>query len=827
MARPGDLLRDLKDAPSSAGAAERAADALAALAAAHPGRARALDAAARALRAARTAEERAVAAARAQRLALSCAAESVPREPVPARTSAERRARKEARRAAARERRQTEDLQKSREGRLSGLDLPVETLPGIGKVAGQHLRRRGLETVGDLLLLLPRRYDDERAVTPVGALEPGSRQVTVGVVSSVRSTGGGRRRRVEVALEPLPEHGSGRHGLLRLVWFRAPPGIANRFERGVRVRASGLVDQYRGALQMAHPETAVVGPDGAEEGRGIVPRYAEVPGVPPRTLARAVAAAVGRHAQLMAGAVPQGVQRLEGIEALPDALRALHLPPREMEDAELGRWNAGETPHHARLAFEEFFLLELALHRRRAEEASVEAEPLAAADAKLARALAALPFTPTGAQRRVVGEIAADLARPTPMRRLLQGDVGSGKTAVAMLAAAHAVAAGAQAAFMAPTEILAEQHFRAFAPVARALGLRIELVVGGARASHRRKVREGLEAGTIDVAVGTHALLTEGVRFRRLRLVVVDEQHRFGVGQRLRLVQKGEDDGGSVSPHLLVMTATPIPRSLALALYGDLDASVVDEMPPGRIPPVTREYPRSKREEALRQLDRALAAGGQAYVICPLVEESEETDLRDATTTFEEMQHRFGPDAVELVHGRLRAEDRQRAMERFARGEARVLTATTVVEVGVDVPAANVILIEHAERFGLAQLHQLRGRVGRAGQRSACLLVHESRTEDALSRIRVLCETSDGFRIAEEDLRIRGPGELFGRRQSGLPGFRFGDLRRDLPLLQRARESARALLARDPELALSEHAAARAALDRLESAASVVREEAG
>jgi ATP-dependent DNA helicase RecG len=543
-----------------------------------------------------------------------------------------------------------------------------------------------------------------------------------------------------------------------------------------------------------------------------------------------VRAAVQRHAWELEGAIPTRVQEEEGIGPLPAAIEALHFPPREMDDATLDRWNARDTEHHARLAFEEFFLLEIALHRRRAEESAIRAEALVPESGPRERALGALPFELTSAQRRVTAEIAADLETDRPMRRLLQGDVGSGKTAVAMLAAAHAVGAGAQVAFMSPTEILAEQHFRSFEPIARSLGLRIALVVGGARASHRRNVIRGLAAGTIDVAVGTHALLTEGVRFRRLRLVMVDEQHRFGVGQRLRLVQKGaseEATSETVSPHLLVMTATPIPRSLALALYGDLDVSVVDEMPPGRLPPVTRAYPRAKREEALHQLDRAVEAGGQAYVICPLVEESEEMDLRDATTTFEEMKVRFGADCVELMHGRLKDEDRQRAMERFAHGDARVLVATTVVEVGVDVPAANAVIIEHAERFGLAQLHQLRGRVGRGGQRSACLLVHEARTEDAIARISVLCETNDGFRIAEEDLRIRGPGELFGRKQSGLPGFRFGDLRRDLPLLQRAREAARRLYERDPELALPDNAAARAALERLEREHEVVSEEAG
>jgi ATP-dependent DNA helicase RecG len=401
--------------------------------------------------------------------------------------------------------------------------------------------------------------------------------------------------------------------------------------------------------------------------------------------------------------------------------------------------------------------------------------------------------------------------------------VGSGKTAVALLAAAHATSAGAQVAFMAPTEVLAEQHFRSLLPLAQAMGLRVALTLGGERASHRKSLRKALEEGRLDLVVGTHALLSEGVRFARLRLVIVDEQHRFGVAQRLRLADKA----GGVAPHLLVMTATPIPRSLALVLHGDLAASVLDEMPPGRVPAVTRAYPSSERTQALRQLERGLASGGQAYVVCPAIEPSEETGLRSALEVFDELSQRLEV-GVALLHGQLPAEQKQLAMERFARGEVRVLVSTTIVEVGIDVRAANVMMIEHAERFGLAQLHQLRGRVGRAGQRSACLLVHEAASEESRDRIRILCESSDGFRIAEEDLRLRGPGELFGRRQSGLPGFRFGDLRRDMPLLERAQELARALIARDPELIAPEHDGARQALARLaESDRAIVKEEAG
>jgi len=737
---------------------------------------------------------------------------------------------------------------------------PVETLSGVGEALGQALRGRDLKYVSDLIWLLPTGYWDERRVTPIAQLRVGQRQLTEGTVVSARSFGSQRfNRGAEVWLSSGTAAGSGNGdeadsgsardaaasgslegvglsglglakaasvaGDLRLTWFRAPPGLLARFTSGARYRVAGVVDEYRGHRQISHPETWRLSDDAEAQARGIVPRYPAIAGVPPRRLAGFIQHALGRALHDIDDAIPTALAREFGLPDLRQSLRALHTPPADLDDASLQAWNEARSEHHARLAFEEFFVLEVALFRRRVEDQGVHAEPIVAKAAPLERAHAALGFELTQAQRRSTQEIIADLARDVPMRRLLQGDVGSGKTAVAMLAAAQCVAAGAQVAFMAPTEILAEQHFRSLSKLASALGMRAALVLGSERASHRKKTRKALEEGSLDLAVGTHALLSEGVRFARLRLVIIDEQHRFGVGQRLRLVDKAER---ALAPHLLVMTATPIPRTLALALHGDLESSVIDEMPAGRIPVVTRAYPMAERPRALAQLERALVAGGQAYVVCPSIEESEETGLAGVEKTYAELREKLAAYGVGLLHGRLRPEEKQAAMEQFVSGQVRVLVSTTIVEVGVDVPRANVILIENAERFGLAQLHQLRGRVGRAGQRSACLLVHQAASADSRARIEALCTTHDGFKLAELDLQLRGPGELFGRRQSGLPGFRFGDLRRDAPLLARAREAAQRVIDADPELAAPEHADLRAVLARAnEDARSIVREEAG
>jgi ATP-dependent DNA helicase RecG len=430
--------------------------------------------------------------------------------------------------------------------------------------------------------------------------------------------------------------------------------------------------------------------------------------------------------------------------------------------------------------------------------------------ARLAEALRRLPFALTAAQRGALDEIGADMARPEPMNRLLQGDVGSGKTAVAFAAMMLAVQSGWQAALMAPTEILAEQHARTLRRWLEGSGVALALVAATARGRAQRQAREELASGRARLAVGTHALLEEGVAFERLGLVVVDEQHRFGVMQRARLIGKG------TRPDVLVMTATPIPRTLALAFYGDLDQSKIGELPPGRSPVETRVYGDSQRKKAQQRVRQELEAGHQAFVVYPLVAESEKTDLADATSGAEEMAHLFAPHAVGLVHGQMRAEEKDRVMERFRQGELRVLVATTVIEVGVDVPAATVMMVEHAERFGLSQLHQLRGRVGRGLAPGCCLLLAHFRRagDEARERLRVMERTQDGFEIARADLKLRGPGEMLGTRQSGQRLFDVADLYRDEAILDEARAEAFALVEADPDLARPEHAAAREALEQ-------------
>jgi ATP-dependent DNA helicase RecG len=572
---------------------------------------------------------------------------------------------------------------------------------------------------------------------------------------------------------------------MELVFFHAKPDyLKEALPAGGRRIVSGRIDRYGGRLQMAHPDY-ILPPDQARELPAHEPVYALTENLPGKSLQRAIRGALEK-----VPALPEwqdgAYLKARGWTSFGEAVRKVHAPEHEGD-------LSPQTPARQRLAYDELLANQLALILIRSHMRNAKGRVLQGDGHLKAKALAALPFTLAEAQRAALAEIEADMAAPARMLRLLQGDVGAGKTVVAMLAMLGAVEAGAQAALMAPTEILARQHLAALEKMAEAAGARMALLTGRERG--REATLAALASGEIDILVGTHALFSEDVAFRDLGLVVVDEQHRFGVHQRLMLQGKGER-----AADVLVMTATPIPRTLALTAYGDMDVSRLYGRPPGRMPVETRLIPAERLGEVVEHLRKAIAVGARAYWVCPLVAESEKIDLAAAEERAEELKKALGP-KVGLVHGRMKTVERDEAMARFKRGEIAVLVATTVIEVGVDVPEATIMVVEHAERFGLAQLHQLRGRVGRGSAKSSCLFVYQPPLgETAKARLKILRETDDGFAIAEEDLRLRGPGELLGTRQSGEVEFRLADLAAHGALLEAARDDTKLMLARDPEL---------------------------
>ncbi len=678
-------------------------------------------------------------------------------------------------------------------------------IPGVGPKRATQLARRGLATVGDLVFHLPSRYDDRRERTAIGALEVGRRATFSGEV--MHADFGPPRGRSGRVFQAVVGDGT---GTVQLKWFRAGDALQQSICKGARLLATGDVRRYRFAKEVIHPEVDVLGPEEDLEARavGVVPDYPTPEGIPPRTFRRWVTAAVETHADLVPEHLPEDVAARRDLPPLADALRRIHLPE---PDADPQTLRDRDGPLYERLVLEELYLLEVGLLRRQTRRAEAQAPAIDPTREVIGRAARSLPFELTEAQRRSGREILRDMARPQPMSRLLQGDVGSGKTAVAWLAAVAAAASGLQTALMAPTELLAEQHHRSLARLDAAGTLRTALLTSSRTKSEAKATRDALAAGEVDLVVGTHALVQDEVRFAALGLAIVDEQHRFGVRDRATLAAKGRP---GEEPHVLVMTATPIPRSLALTLYGDLELSVIDELPPGREPVRTILLRSGEGARATELVREALDRGEQVYVVYPLVEESEKVDLRDATESAARIQRAFADVRVELVHGRQSAAERGAAMARFEEGETRILVATTVIEVGVDVANATLMIVEHAERFGLAQLHQLRGRVGRGERRGTCVLVARAGGEDSEARLRAMLETTDGFRIADADLRIRGPGEFLGTRQSGrLPDLWIADLVRDARLVAVAREAARVTLTADPTLA-REPALARAVRSR-------------
>jgi ATP-dependent DNA helicase RecG len=663
-----------------------------------------------------------------------------------------------------------------------------------------QLEERGRASVEDALEFFPKAYQDRTRVRRIVELGVGDEGIVHGLVSHVRTQ---RMRNGR----PLLKVGlTDPSGALELVFFNPPPWRMRQFTAGDALLCSGKVTEgFGGRRQMSQPEVEKVqAADSASFGR-IVPIYAGPADYQHPALRRLMKRLVDEYAPKAVDDLPPAVRERRTLLSRAAALHDAHFPP-PATDVALAAERA--SPAFRRLVFEELFFLQLALALRRR---GVRTEPGIAFEASpeaVVRAVSLLPFELTGAQRKALAEIARDMARPEPMNRLLQGDVGSGKTAVAFAAMMLAVRSGHQAALMVPTEILAEQHARTLSSWLDGAGVEVALVQAAARGKGQKEARRAVADGRARIAIGTHALLVEGVEFDDLGLVVVDEQHRFGVLQRAKLISKGR------RPDVLVMTATPIPRTLALAFYGDLDQSKIGELPPGRTPVATKIFGDSQRKAAYALARRELEAGRQAYVVYPLVAESEKTDLADATTGAETLAKVFEGHAVALLHGRMKAEEKAAVMDRFRTGEIAVLVATTVIEVGVDVPNASVMIVEHAERFGLSQLHQLRGRVGRGAARSHCLLIAHFRRvgDEARERLRAMEETQDGFELARVDLRLRGPGELLGTRQSGQKLLEIADLYRDEAILEEAREEAFALVEADPALARPEHAPAAEAL---------------
>ncbi len=670
------------------------------------------------------------------------------------------------------------------------LSAPLTTLKGIGPRVAGRLEKLGLRCVEDLLFHLPYRYQDRTRIVPIGALRPGEEAVIEGEIQASDIKFGKRR-----SLLCRISDGSGSL-LLRFFHFNASQQAA--LQRGTRLRCYGEVRRGPAMLEMVHPEYRridehVLAP--VEE--HLTPIYPATEGLAQKRLRQLVQQALELLRQgEVADYLPGELLQTQGLPSLQQALSAVHQPSPETPVAELLE---GEHPAQRRLALEELLAHHLSLRQLRHKVQQHAAPPLRPPGRLRQQLIAGLPFSLTAAQQRVIEEIDADLARPHPMQRLVQGDVGSGKTVVAAAAALQAVEAGYQVAVMAPTELLAEQHRRNFSAWLEPLGLTLAWLSGKSGAKQRRENLELLAAGEAALAVGTHALFQEEVVFDRLGLVIVDEQHRFGVHQRLALREKGSHNGSV--PHQLIMTATPIPRTLAMTAYADLDSSVIDELPPGRTPVETVAISDARRDQVVARVRRACVdEGRQAYWVCTLIEESEALQCQAAEETAALLAEALPELAIGLVHGRLKSAEKEAVMARFKAGELRLLVATTVIEVGVDVPNASLMIIENAERLGLAQLHQLRGRVGRGRVSGSCVLMyHKPLSQQGKARLAALRETNDGFEIARRDLALRGPGEVLGTRQSGMLQLRIADLERDRDLLPEVARLATALLQRWPQ----------------------------
>lgn len=668
------------------------------------------------------------------------------------------------------------------------VDTPVTVLKGIGPAIAEKLAKVGLENLQDVLFHLPTRYQDRTRITPIGALRPGQDAVVVGSVT-VADVVMGKRRSLLVRLHDGT-------GSLSLRFYHFSIAQKTALARGTLVRCYGEVRPGASGLEIYHPEYRIQQPDEpvavAEQLTAIYPTTEGLTQQRLRSLVQQALAYLSPAS--LPEWLPDNLRQHYQLGPLAEAVRYLHQPPPDADTAQL---QEGEHWAQQRLAFEELLAHQLSMQRMREQMQAQKAPPLPAPRQLPARLLAGLGFKPTGAQQRVGEEICYDLQQNLPMLRLVQGDVGAGKTLVAAIAALQAIEAGYQVALMAPTEILAEQHFLNFSQWFAPLGIEVAWLAGKLKGKARAAALEQIAGGT-PMVVGTHALFQAEVQFHNLALAIIDEQHRFGVQQRLALREKGVN--GQLSPHQLIMTATPIPRTLAMSAYADLDTSILDELPPGRTPVNTVVLGDSRRPEIMERVRAACLEGRQAYWVCTLIEESEELTCQAAQSTFEELQLVLGELRTGLVHGRMKPAEKAEVMDAFKRGELQLLVATTVIEVGVDVPNASLMIIENPERLGLAQLHQLRGRVGRGSTASHCvLLYHAPLSQIGQQRLGIMRETTDGFVIAEKDLELRGPGEMLGTRQTGLLQFKVADLMRDNHLLPAVRDAALQLLQEHPQ----------------------------
>ncbi len=693
------------------------------------------------------------------------------------------------------------------------LSTPVEELQGISDTYQRRLGRLGVRTVEDLLYLFPRRYDDFSALKTINQLEYGEEVTIVGTVWECNN------RRTRSGQTITTAIFSDATGTIEATWFNQPY-LTRQLRPGRKIVLSGKVEKYLGRLTFQAPEWEPLDKKLIHTA-GLVPVYPLTKGISARWMRRLMNRVVEGWTDSVKEYLPEHVRVRENLLPINEALRQIHFPES---------WDKLNEARR-RLSFDEFLLIQLGVLRQRRIWQQETGRPMEIRGDVLRSILDVLPFKLTRAQRRVLNEILKDLTRKRPMSRLLQGDVGSGKTVVAVIAMLMTVANGAQAALMAPTEILAEQHFRNVTNLLASLSseppasqdkrptadgqastvvadvvpverpsAKVRLLTGSLTKSERDKIYEEIAAGEVDIVIGTHALIQEGVEFKDLAFVVIDEQHRFGVQQRAALRQKG------YAPHVLVMTATPIPRTLALTVYGDLDISVIDELPPGRQATLTRKVLPRERERAYQFVRSQIEKGRQAFIICPLIEASEKIEAKAATEEYERLQKEVFPDLrLGLMHGRLKNAEKEAVMAKFRAGELDILVSTSVVEVGIDVPNATVMVIEGADRFGLAQLHQFRGRVGRGEHQSYCLLLADSPSQNAQARLDIVANTQDGFRLAEEDLKLRGPGEFFGTRQSGLPDLKAAKLS-DVHILEIARAEAMEIFRRDPDLSAPEHA---------------------